>query len=401
MINSNEENKITENEPAESLLPLINATSNAPQLPLENISKDQPAPLKRGQDTIKESIMVNQASPNHGIPSDETNPLSHLRSPSQGECKILNMSILKLQASIPSRVVCQSNQADKASSIESNSSDLRNRAIDAGKVFRSARKRSAITTTPEVLMHLLLDPENYSAMHFVPNGEAFVICNVKEFSKSLMNKYFRLTKFGRFIGKLQRWGFTRTSEGLEPEFYVFRHPLFRKDDPESIKKMKYCPRSSKGTNGFTFPDLGTNSRSQRGSYPTSTGSAPFQSIQDTINRHVELSTKYTEIQRNQDVSERAGPIIVAPAVTTKNIVDAAIACLQRDENMPRNAITNPPIRDPRHLILSSNPYSKYTVAHRESAFNHRMMLNHLQALNGMEATPPSHSSHGEHCQDMY
>ncbi len=146
--------------------------------------------------------------------------------------------------------------------MESNVPDHRNRAIEDGKVFPISQKASVITTTPEVLMHLLLDPEHYSAMHFLPNGDEFVICNVKGFVKSLMKKHFRLTKFGCFIGKLQRWGFTLTSEGLDPELYVFRHPLFRKNDPESLKKMKYCPRSSKGMNGSTFPYLGTNSRSQ-------------------------------------------------------------------------------------------------------------------------------------------
>ena len=352
-----------------------------PQLPLVNGSKVQPAALKQGQEKTNESIVVNQVTPNHGIQSDETNPPSPPGSPSQGEYKILNMSILNFQARIQSRVIRQSNQADEVSSMESNAPDHRNRAIEDGKVFPSSQNGSVITTTPEVLMHLLLDPEHYSAMHFLPNGDEFVICNVKGFVKSLMKKHFRLTKFGCFIGKLQRWGFTLTSEGLDPELYVFRHPLFRKDDPESLKKMKYCPRSSKGMNGSTFPYLGTNSRSQRGSSPTSIESAPFQSIQDTINRHVKLSTMYSAIQRNQDVSQRADPIVVAPAVTTKNIVDAAIACLKREERMPGNAIAINPIRYPMHQI-SSSPYAKYTVAHRESVFNHRMMLNHLQSLNG-------------------
>ena len=391
MSNSNQVTPITENEAAESLLSLINATSNAPQLPFENVSKkDKPAALKRGQEkTNGASILVNQVSPNHGIQSaDEPNPPSPPRSPSQSEAKILNMSILKRPASIPSRVIYQNNQADEASSIESNASSRRNRGIQHGKMFPSSKKGSTITTTPEVLMHLLLDPENHSAMHFLPNGDALVICNVKEFLKSLMNKYFRLTKFGCFIGKLERWGFTHTSEGLDPELHVFRHPLFRKNDQESLKKMKYCPRSSKGTNGSTFPYLGTNSRTQKGSSPTSIDSAPFQSIQDTINRHVELSTMYSDIQRSQDVSQRASPIVVAPAVTTKSIVDAAIACLQRDESMPRNAIN--PVSNPMHHI-SSNPYSKYTVAHRESVFNNQMMLNHLQSLNGSNSSCSQHS----------
>jgi hypothetical protein len=390
MSNSNQVTPITENEAAESLLSLINATSKAPQLPFENVSKkDKPAALNRGQEnTNGASILVNQVSPNHRIQSaDDPNPprpSSPPRSPSQSEAKILNMSFLKRPASIPSRVIYQNNHTDEASSIDSNASSRRNRAFEHGKVLPSSKKGSAITTTPEVLMHLLLDPENYSAMHFLPSGDALVICNVKEFLKSLMNKYFRLTKFGCFIGKLERWGFTHTSEGLDPELHVFRHPLFRKNDPESLNKMKYCPRSSKGMNRSTFPYLGTNSRTQKGSSPTSIDSASFQSIQDTMNRHVELSTMYSDIQRSQDVSQRASPIFVAPAVATKNIVDAAIACLQRDGIMPRNAIT--PVRNPIHHILS-NPYSMYyTVAHRESVFNHQMMLNNLQALNGSNSS---------------
>ena len=108
-----------------------------------NVSNDQPTSFKRGQEKANESIVANQVSPKHGIKSDEPNPPSPPRSPSQGECKILNMSILKLQASIPSRVVCQSNQADEAASIESNASDRRNRAIED----ESSWKGSVITTT--------------------------------------------------------------------------------------------------------------------------------------------------------------------------------------------------------------------------------------------------------------
>jgi len=139
------------------------------------------------------------------IQSDEPNPPSPLRSPSQGKCKILNMSILKLQASIPSRVIYQSNQADDTSSIESIASDLRNRAIEHGQEFPSAKKGSAITATPHVLSTYYSTLKNIrQCTSFQIYGEAFVLCNVKEFSKSLMKKYFRLTKFGRFIGKLQR-----------------------------------------------------------------------------------------------------------------------------------------------------------------------------------------------------
>lgn len=48
----------------------------------------------------------------------------------------------------------------------------------------------------KVLMHVLLDPENYPAMHLLPNWDAFIIRNVKEFLKLLMKSYSsRLTKF--------------------------------------------------------------------------------------------------------------------------------------------------------------------------------------------------------------
>jgi len=65
----------------------------------------------------------------------------------------------------------------------------------------------------------------------------------------------------------------------------------------------------------------------------------------------------SEIQRNQqDFGQRASPIVVASAVKTNIIVDAAIACLKGDESrMPECAIN--PIRYPM-CHLSSNPYSK-------------------------------------------
>ena len=174
MSNSNQVTPITENEAAESLLSLINATSKAPQLPFENVSKkDKPAALNRGQEnTNGASILVNQVSPNHRIQSaDDPNPprpSSPPRSPSQSEAKILNMSFLKRPASIPSRVIYQNNQTDEASSIDSNASSRRNRAFEHGKVLPSSKKGSAITTTPDAARRAFASRPHPGSMRCCP-----------------------------------------------------------------------------------------------------------------------------------------------------------------------------------------------------------------------------------------
>lgn len=85
---------------------------------------------------------------------------------------------------------------------------------------------------------------------------------------------------------------------------------------------------------------------------------------------------------------RASAIVVARAIITKYIVDPSIACLQRNASISGNA--SDPIKYPMHHI-SSSPYSKYTVAHGESVFNHRMMLHDLQSLNGINSSLSQHS----------
>jgi hypothetical protein len=83
---------------------------------------------------------------------------------------------------------------------------------------------------------------------------------------------------------------------------------------------------------------------------------------------------YSEIQRHQDVSLRTSQILVATAVTAKQIVQTTIFCL----------ISNPMHYTMHHI--TSSPYSKYTEAHGKSDFNHRMMINNSQVLKGSNSS---------------
>jgi len=371
---------ISDNEAAESLVSLLHASSSAPQLPFENVGKDQAAAM---EEEVK-SIVNSQALFHHEIRPDDPEIPS---SPSQVECKILNMSLLRIPSSISSRATRQSNLPDETSSVESGTrSRGKNEAIvEHAKALSIPSKSSARKTPPELLMHLLLDHTNHSTMHFLPKGDAFVISNLNEFTKSFMKKYFRLTKFGCFIGKMKRWGFTHSSEGLDPEFYVFRHPLFHRDDPKALKKIKYCPRSSKEAKLSFIPFFGHNSRSQRGSSPTNIDGGPLQSIQDTVNRHVELLM----IQRNhQRYQGRPNTIVPQQASTAKQIVEAAIACLKRDDTISKKSIRK---NWPADLNC---PFSNFAEAHRESRSHHIMMLAYLQSnttFNGSKSSLSQHS----------
>ncbi len=192
---------------------------------------------------------------------------------------------------------------------------------------------------PEVLMHLLLQPEYNSIMHFLHDNRTFVIENVNEFGVNLMKQYFKLTKFGCFVGKLERWGFTHYTDS-ERNCHMFHHPLFIRNDWMSLAKIKYSPRS---TIANTVKD-DVNDRKQMSRVPLSTalglsqGSGFQTSIHDTaaklrneVNRCHELSTLCP-----MDIEG----IIPQSAVCkiTKEIVDAAIECLMRDEDHTANLL---------------------------------------------------------------
>ena len=94
---------------------------------------------------------------------------------------------------------------------------------------------------PNLLMTLLLDPENIDTIAFLPDGSYFAI-RTKEFSEGLLRQSFNLDSFEEFLALTQRWGFTRIcgndQVAASTSIQVFRHPCFRRGEREGLKLMK-------------------------------------------------------------------------------------------------------------------------------------------------------------------
>lgn len=94
---------------------------------------------------------------------------------------------------------------------------------------------------PNLLMTLLLDPENIDTIAFLPDGSYFAI-RTKEFSEGLLRQSFNLDSFEEFLALTQRWGFTRIcgndQVATSTSIQVFRHPCFRRGEREGLKLMK-------------------------------------------------------------------------------------------------------------------------------------------------------------------
>ena len=81
-------------------------------------------------------------------------------------------------------------------------------------------------TFPQRLMELLDDSSNDDVIGWLPHGQGFLIFQKRRFAAEIMPKYFKQSKFTSFTRKLNRWGFTRISRGLETGAYY--HPGFKK-----------------------------------------------------------------------------------------------------------------------------------------------------------------------------
>lgn len=123
---------------------------------------------------------------------------------------------------------------------------------------------------PEVLMTLLVDPENSDIITFLPDGKFFAV-RVKAFTEDLLPRQFQLNSFEEFQEHMLAWGFVAISSEEEvteatsnaaagssaigitdSSIQVFRHPLFRRGATDDLKQMRYSP--SHGKEGQTVCD---------------------------------------------------------------------------------------------------------------------------------------------------
>jgi len=80
---------------------------------------------------------------------------------------------------------------------------------------------------------------------WLPEGKAFVIYNIKEFTSSVVPKFFKASKFCSFTRKLYRWGFRQLNRGIGPdEPIIFGNEYFQRDNADLMVNMRSITAAS-------------------------------------------------------------------------------------------------------------------------------------------------------------
>lgn len=125
-------------------------------------------------------------------------------------------------------------------------------SADMAKRFLPAyKKANAALTFPEKMMNLMKYVEDRNktdkdfCISWLPEGKAFVIYNIKEFTNSVIPKFFKASKFCSFTRKLYRWGFRQLNRGIGPdEPIIFGNEFFQRDDADLMVNMRSITAAS-------------------------------------------------------------------------------------------------------------------------------------------------------------
>lgn len=80
---------------------------------------------------------------------------------------------------------------------------------------------------------------------WLPDGKSFVIRNPDEFTRQILPKFFKATKFSSFTRKLYRWGFRQVNRGIGPDDpIIFGNEYFQRDNLELMTKMRSITAAS-------------------------------------------------------------------------------------------------------------------------------------------------------------
>mmetsp|Transcript_33995 Transcript_33995/g.64713 ORF Transcript_33995/g.64713 Transcript_33995/m.64713 type:complete len:635 (-) Transcript_33995:418-2322(-) len=80
-----------------------------------------------------------------------------------------------------------------------------------------------------------------SILQWVPSGEAFRISNLARLESETLPQYFRHSRFQSLVRQLNFYNFRKINR--ERTFWVYYHPLFHRDRPEEMYKLRRrtCP----------------------------------------------------------------------------------------------------------------------------------------------------------------
>ncbi|CAB9511560.1 stress transcription factor B-2b [Seminavis robusta] len=110
------------------------------------------------------------------------------------------------------------------------------------------KRPDAAYTFPEKLMSLMRYAEDQAdgfCIAWLPDGKSFVIRNPDEFTRHVVPKFFKATKFSSFTRKLYRWGFRQVNRGIGPDDpIIFGNEHFQRDNAEDMSKMRSITAAS-------------------------------------------------------------------------------------------------------------------------------------------------------------
>lgn len=95
------------------------------------------------------------------------------------------------------------------------------------------------------LMKYAEDQPDGFCIAWLPDGKSFVIRNPDLFTRQVLPKFFKATKFSSFTRKLYRWGFRQVNRGIGPDDpIIFGNEHFQRDNAEEMSKMRSITAAS-------------------------------------------------------------------------------------------------------------------------------------------------------------
>lgn len=121
-------------------------------------------------------------------------------------------------------------------------------AKPAKRYLPDHKKPDAAPTFPEKLLQMMRYAEQQEkdfCIAWMDDGKSFVIRSPDIFTRNVVPKFFKATKFSSFTRKLYRWGFRQVNRGIGPDDpIIFGNEFFQRDNVELMAKMRSITAAS-------------------------------------------------------------------------------------------------------------------------------------------------------------